>query len=326
MKVLLVAPASDFTTQLRAAFIAEGHELSYVDDRPLASNPTLWWLIRHVPPLRRMRNALLARRILQVAHVCQPQLALFVKGMSVKGSTFRALRSMGVKTANWFPENGLREPYQSWLDRSIGFFDLFFVFDSSLVGRQHEFPGTRIIYLPFGVQPEMFAVGELTHEDHERYDTDIVFVGAHYPEREELLRQFTQWDLKIFGWHGWERSSLASRYHGPLDARESAKAYQCAKVVINANLQPPVNGVNAKTFEICAAGGFQLTDARADLAQLFTDGVELVVFHDAADAQQKIGQYLADSNTRRRIAHAGHQRVVREHAMRTRVRTIAATL
>jgi spore maturation protein CgeB len=325
-RVLLIAPDSDFTAQLHRAFRDEGHAVQYLNQRDLAAWPLVWRIIRRVPWLRRARNAFLARRIIRSARNFHPDMVLICKGMTIKEPTLHTLRATGAKICNWFPENGLHEPYKSWLDRSIGLYDVFFAFDSGLLERQHEFPRTHIVHLPLAVGPESFSVHELTLENHWRYDADICFVGAWYPERERVLAELTQWKMKIFGWKGWERSSLAHLYHGPLDATESAKAYRCAKIVVNMNLEPPVNGVNAKTFEICAARGFQLTDVRQDLPGLFTEDTELVVFRTVNELKEKIARYLADDVARRRIAEAGHERVMHEHTMRHRVRKIIASL
>lgn len=325
-RVLLIAPGSDFNDQLERAFRDEDHEVVRINERSLAAWSGLWWVIRHVQPLRRLRNWLLAQHILRTARRFRPDLVLLSKGMSIKVPTLRALRTGGATVANWFPENGRHEPYQSWLDRHIGEYDLFFSFDSDILNRQSEFSKTRIVYLPLGVGADSFTVGALTSEDHDRYDTDICFVGACYPERVTVLSELTSWKLKIFGWKGWESTPLASFYGGPLTASESAKAYQCAKVVINMNLEPPVAGVNAKTFEICAAGGFQITDWRADLPKLFEEDREVIVFQSIADLKEKIARYLGDSESRKHIAQTGHERVMREHTMRHRVRAIISSL
>ncbi len=326
MKVLLVAPRSDFVMQLVHAFEHEGHQVRYINERGLASWPLLWRMVRRMPWFRRLRNSLLARQIIWKSHLFRPDLVLICKGTTIKEPTLRALRHTGATIANWFPENGHNDPYRMWLDRSIGLYDIFFAFDSALLERQHEFPHTRIVHLPLAVGPESFSVNSLTREDHVHYDADLCFVGAWYPERERILQELTHGDLKIFGWKGWEQSSLARHYRGPLNAHESAKAYRCAKIVINMNLEPPVNGVNAKTFEICAAGGFQLTDWRADLPLLFNEHEEVAVFRTVSDLKEKISHYLAHDAERQHIARAGYERVMREHTMHHRVRTIIANV
>lgn len=325
-KVLLIGPDSDFTRQLYRAFLDGGHDAAYINERSGATWSLIWWVVRHVPAFRRLRNHLLAWRIIRTARTQKPELVLILKGMTIKLPTLRILKGMGAKLANWFPENGNHEPYASWLSKHIGAYDLFFAFDSGLLGRQAEFPQTRIIYLPLAVGPDSFRVDALTAEDRQKYASDICFVGAWYPEREKVLNELRDHDLKIFGWKGWERSSLAKYYGGPLNAQESAKAYRSAKIVLNMNLEPAVNGVNAKTFEICAAGGFQITDWRADLPKLFEEDRELVVFRSIPELKEKIGQYLGDDATRARIAKGGYDRVLREHTMRHRVKVMISSL
>lgn len=326
MKILLVGPRSEFMDGVRRAFINEHHWVTYIDERGLRRFPPLWRFIRDVPFLRRASNSLLGSYIRRRARAFKPDLALMVKGTSVKEDTLRRLRAMNIPIANWFPENGLREPYRSWLETHIGLYDHFFCFDSALLEKGDAFPRARLSYLPLGADPESFQTGDLSAEDHARYDADICFVGAWYPDRENVLSTLSGYRMKIFGWKGWEQSSLAYNYGGPLNSLESAKAYRCAKIVINMNLQPPVSGVNGKTFEICAAGGFQLTDFRSDLPALYDIGLELAVFHSPEELAGLVRHFLDNPAAREQIAKAGNARTLRDHTLGSRVSNIVSTV
>jgi spore maturation protein CgeB len=326
MKILLIGPESVFTTGVRCALVAEGHQVAFIDERGLRRWPFLWRLVRRIRPLRRISNQLLGWHIIRRARQFCPSMACIIKGTRVTTSTLRALKAMGVTLVNWFPESSRNELYRVWLDRHVGWYDYFFIFDSEFLERQKDFPNTRLAYMPFGVDPDAFSIDGVSADDHKKYDADVCFIGAWYPEREQILARLEDFDLKVFGWKGWEKTSVAHRYGGPLNAHESAIACRCANIVLNMNIQPPVHGVNAKTFEICASGGFQLTDFRSDLPDLFIADRELVVFRSPEELVAIIRKYLDDPQARERIARAGHARVMRDHTLRKRVRTMITAI
>ena len=78
-------------------------------------------------------------------------------------------------------------------------------------------------------------------------------------------------------------------------------------------------GVNIKTFEICAAGGFQLSDNPEDLGKAFDIGRELDVFENAGQFREKVDFWLAHDEERARVASAGQRRVTADHTMRARI-------
>ncbi len=107
---------------------------------------------------------------------------------------------------------------------------------------------------------------------------------------------------------------------------ESIKAYNCAKICINLNTVPPVNGVNLKTFEIPAAGGFQLSDYRKDVEQLFAIGKEIEIFHNEDELREKVIFYIKNEQLRKNMAQAGRMRVLRDHTLEKRVAAILKIL
>jgi spore maturation protein CgeB len=102
----------------------------------------------------------------------------------------------------------------------------------------------------------------------------------------------------------------------------SARAYRSAKICVNTNIVPHANGINVKTFEICAAGGFQLTDEVRDLKDSFVLGQELDVFHSPAEFREKVLHWIAHPEERVRVAQAGQVRVWRDHTMQARMKQL----
>lgn len=361
MKILLVAANSDYTKQLKRGFEKNSAEVFYLEERSNFLVPSfwrenifLWRFLRRTHRLRRLNNKLFAENLVKTAIKVKPDVIFFSKVMIVKPATLAELNRLGFKTANWFTDNVFHPRYRSWFIGNYKYYDYFFVFDSGakdlvypaggslaevpagLVpsgasktsnGVKNEPESRNVIYMPMAIEPETYQLEEeLTEEDRKKYTTDVCFVGAIYPERERVLSVIRNLGLKIYGWKGWEKSSLAGYYLGPLNVIEMVKLYKTAKICINMNLEPACNGVNWKTFEITAAGGFQLTDYRNDLGGLFRIGQELDIFHSPEELREKVLFYLNNDDLRRKIARAGRQRVLADHGFKKRIKSALTAL
>ncbi|OGM98970.1 MAG: hypothetical protein A2915_03340 [Candidatus Yanofskybacteria bacterium RIFCSPLOWO2_01_FULL_41_34] len=328
MKLIIVAPHSDYNDQIKRAFIACGVDIFYIEERMahflpkfLGKISVLWNIARKTPHLRQFNKKLLENKLILACVNFKPQAVLFIKATSVRPNTLNKIKEMGIKTANWFPENIYRPPYDKWFLSRYAYYDFFLTFDSSITERRTlEFPN-KIKYVPFGADPVELGA-DIIEKDKEKFQCDICFIGAAYPERAEALLALKNYDIKIFGWSGWEKTQLADRYFGPLNAAESVKAYKRAKICLNMNTRPATNGVNVKTFEIVAAGGFQISDWRKDVEDLFIPGKEIVIFRDLNDLQSKVDYYLKHENERQVIAKAGHERLLKDHTLKQRAMKI----
>ncbi len=323
MKILLVSPPSDFNDQTIAALQKTEISFRYINDRKNFIIPIpgkfIWKIIRRVNYLRELNNKLLHRNILNIAREYQPDIIIFNKVLTVKSHLLEKLSQMGIKLVNWFPENSENEPYKSWIKNHASSFDYFFSFDSRIESLNNSQIKTKFHYLPFGVDVEAFSSVKVSEEDKKKYACEVCFVGAYYPEREETLKQLTHLDLRIYGWKGWETSSLKKYYCGPLNFRESVKVYQSSKISLNINILPVINGVNFKTFEIPASGGFQISDYRPDVDRLFTDGKEIVIFKDSQDLKEKIDLYLVHEKERRQVIQDAQVKISTDHTMESRI-------
>lgn len=307
MNILFVAPYSEYNAKIEAALRRTEHRVVSVPER----SAPLWSMIRKISPLRRMTNSIFNKRIVHATAKQKFDAMLVIKGTTVSLATLEHMKQRGIKTANWFPENGHLEVYRNWLAKYQGAYDIFMSFDSSLLGG---------VFLPFGVEPEPWM--EATP------DNDLVFVGAPYPERVRALEVIKGMgvSLKVYGWKGWKATSFASLYGGPLSSEESVQVYRRAKIVLNMNTEPPVAGVNLKTFEIAAAGGFQLSDYRSDVTKLFEIDKEITIFKNEEELVEKVRYYLAHETERKHIARAGWERVQRDHTLDKRIHEITTLL
>lgn len=322
MKIILISPPSDFNDQLLGSLQKMPISFKWINDRESLVIPIpgkfVWKIIRRIQFLRKFNNKLFHRKVLKMAKTYKPDIIIFNKVMIAKKPLLAELSSMGIKLVNWFPENSGNEPYKSWLESYAPFFDYFFSFDSRIELLNNPSIKTKFFYLPFGVDLDLFSKIKVTEEERKKYSCDISFVGAYYPEREAILKELTDFNLRIYGWKGWENSSLKKYYFGPLNLADSIKVYQSSKISLNINILPVINGVNFKTFEIPASGGFQITDYRSDIDKLLVDGGEVVIFKNIKDLRDKISYYLSNDKSLEIIKNA-RIRIREEHTIEKRL-------
>jgi spore maturation protein CgeB len=71
-------------------------------------------------------------------------------------------------------------------------------------------------------------------------------------------------------------------------------------------------------FESTAMGALLLTDASANLSQLFEPGNEVITYRSSAEAIERIRYYLGHPEEREAIAKAGQQRTLQNYNSRIR--------
>jgi hypothetical protein len=162
--------------------------------------------------------------------------------------------------------------------------------------------GDKIVYFPFGVNPRIHRVVELSRQDRLRYTADVAFVGTCYPERRELVRYLNARlgkSVRVWG-RGW-RHCRGVQALGPLPLADALKVYACSRISLNLHHRGTDNGCNMKFFEIPAAGGFQICDWQAVMEETAL-GIQTVSCRSPAEFADKIAHYLAFPQERQGIA------------------------
>lgn len=79
--------------------------------------------------------------------------------------------------------------------------------------------------------------------------------------------------------------------------------------------------VNQRVFDAPAAGGFVLTDWRAQMAGLFEPD-EMACYHDLAEIPELVSYYLAHSNARQSILTKARERILACHTWSNRLKSL----
>lgn len=152
---------------------------------------------------------------------------------------------------------------------------------------------------------------------------DLVFIGTLTKDRQKILSQLSEFNLKVYGYIPKSINllpQLKNTYHGEVWGKAAFDIYCQSKIALN--LLPshmPIGG-NMRTFEIPGTGTFQL--ASRCPKDWFTPNKEIVLFNSLSDLKQKIRYYLKNNNLRKKIALAGCKRAHRDHTYKQRFKKI----
>jgi hypothetical protein len=154
----------------------------------------------------------------------------------------------------------------------------------------------------------------------------LTFVGSLAPihsSRREFLERLAHLvpDLRIWSPDTVPRSSILHQRHmGVAWGRTMFQILRSSRATVNhhGDIAPYAN--NMRLFEATGVGTLLLTDAKPNLAEIFTPGMEVIEFGSAEDCA---AAYLAlDDDGRDGIAAAGQKRTLAEHTYVARVREL----
>jgi spore maturation protein CgeB len=162
---------------------------------------------------------------------------------------------------------------------------------------------------------------------------DVLFVGARYPNREELLVALRRRGVPVravgrdWSRHPWDRLRTWDVRRPDVPAgRDVGRAVgygMMAGAAANLNVHHDQDGFTMRTFEIPGTAGVQLVD-RPDVASLYEPGEEVLVFADVDEATELAMRARADRAWARRLGEAGRRRTLAEHTLAHRVAQLEA--
>ncbi len=115
--------------------------------------------------------------------------------------------------------------------------------------------------------------------------------------------------------YSWDVNELLGDvcYKGSCDyLTEMPKIFRASRLNLNITLRILQTGIPLRALDILGSGGFLLSNYQVELAENFTDGVEVVMYESLEDAIEKAIYYLKNEEIRAGIAKRGHDRAARE--------------
>ncbi len=286
----------------------------------------LFSLFVQVEPWLRKANV----KLLQLAEQWQPDLCLVIATTGVHPGTLAQLkvRQPRLRLYCIYPDS----PHNLDNDRihCLPFFDR--VTTSSPAWEQafKQLGAREVAYLPFAADIGLYRPAQTMNPDRSLAH-DVAFVGTWRLEREKVLEDLADFDLRIWGSAYWKSrvrhgSPLRQKWGGRvLVGDEFCQA--CAQCKIHLNMLDVVSwpGPNMRAFELSACGAFALTERTEAISDIFKEGQTIEFFATAAEARDKIAYYLNHADQRQNIARAGYQFVTQQgHTYADRIRQLVA--
>jgi spore maturation protein CgeB len=136
--------------------------------------------------------------------------------------------------------------------------------------------------------------------------------------RLQVVMSVADQPVAVYGGNGWKKAAgPAVEYRGSIDyARELPQVYALAEIVLNVTHPQLIEAVNQRVYDVPAAGGFVLSDFRADLDRHF--GSEMPAYNSMDDMNDKIRYFIKHDDERREMADAARARVLERHTWRHR--------
>jgi spore maturation protein CgeB len=275
-----------------------------------------------VPVLRRRQT----RKIVAAARQQAAELVLVGHDFLQPAQVAALKEATGARVVLWFPDSIARFGRAYFLHAE---YDALFFKDTYIVRVLRAEYGLPAFYLPQCCNPARHALPADQAVDP-RFRCDIATAGNAHTARLALFRHLTDFDVRIWGnppplWIDTHKVApmLQRRF---VAYHEKALVFRSASIALNNQHPSEICGVNKRTFEIAAAGGFQLVSHRPGLDELFDDGRELVSYEGLDDLREKIRYYLVHDQLRQQIARAGQERVLAEHTYARRLHLLLDTV
>jgi hypothetical protein len=202
-----------------------------------------------------------------------------------------------------------------------------------------SFPHFVERFRDLGVDAEYFRIGfdprVLDRLGRLPAEHDVVFVGAlnnvrHRRGNQAIARAaralpLEVWGYDLRGWLPW--STLRRRYRGEAWGIDMFRVLGSSRIALNRHIGVAGQYANnMRLYEATGVGALLLTDAKANLHELFDVGNEVLAYRDADDLVAQARAVLADEDARREIADAGQARTLRDHSYAVRMRELSAIL
>lgn len=303
-----------------------GAEARFVETQPLSSrSPKV--AQRAVDKVARLLlrepERLFEARLTRAAQDFAPQLILVTLGNRVSPKTIARLRKMSNAPIVCWCQDQMTTIGRQFLLGSE--YDAVFVKDrymQDLFSRMIK--STTFYYLPEACNPRVHRPAALGPGERGAYDCDVMIAGTLYYYRQEILRQLSDFKVKVWGSRpDWLLYRLAFDHPArEVVCHEKARAMAGARICLNTLHYGEVDGLNCRAFEIAGCGGFQLITHVPVLAEHFGVGREIVAFRSTGELTDLIRHYLDHPESAARIARAGQERAHRDHTYERRLEEI----
>lgn len=345
MKILLAATKEPDILGIvgnycQKALIELGHQVEFFDfraSRYLKVPAAKFWRnkisspfsFRKIPLINQLEIKKMSEELWSHIEAFCPDVFFTINGELIPLYILSKIRGKGIVTANWFIDEILSPCWRSIAEKISEGYDYFFTIDQEEALKYVELKSTYVEFLPLACDAQVHKSLELTEEEKENYNSEIVFVGTLVPSRERILESIARVGLRIWGPRPPESKKLQRYYCGrAVYGEEMVKVYNAAKVVLDIHglHGSKILSVPMRPFEVTGCGAFLLTDLVDSIQKMYKIGEEVVCYHDEEELKRLIDYYLENPQLRISITKQGQKRAHQEHTYLHRMQRFISTI
>jgi len=319
VRVLLVSPSfHGYAASIARGFEAAGHRVDTVlyDERSGFPSKLAGKFCIDLPERLGMdRTRTMTRHatdlVAEALRMRAPDAVVLVKGDTIDPDLWQPLRRRGIPVVLWLYDEVRRTRHSLDTLRAVDAVATYSYRDHQELSRHSLVTG----YVPLAYDPQL-------HPAATRRSPDVVFIGARYPNREQIMTSLAAASLPVRAYgRDWSHRTVdrarTLRWRRPMvPGRPDVAREQAAAIMRDAsavlNIHGDQDGFNMRTFEACGVGGVQLID-RDDVSTLYEPDAEIVVFHSVQEIMELAARVAQDTRWADQIRCAARKRTLDHH-------------
>ena len=314
-------------------------KLTFDPDRSIIEKIKLHNIVQVKTFITKKRWAKFNRDVIEKFKTFKPDIFISFNESFLLSNTIEEIQKQGCFTINFVSDNPFDPIRFSYYPVSLKYYTLIFVFDRIWIHQISNIAkNSKIVKLISGggFNKNIFYPTNketITETDKKLLSCDISFTGESYNMRGEagyradIIDYLGVYNLKIWGDKGWKKrfhmyKNIERFYQGErLSYDLLRKLYSVS--TINLNLPSPqiFTGFQPRTFEIAACKGFQITDWREELDEVFNED-ELVTFKTIDELIEKVSFFIKYPEKRIPYIDNMYTKVINNHTWEIRIKEI----
>lgn len=274
-------------------------------------------------------EALVHGRVLECLPGGRFDVVLVNSGEYVGPALVRDLKAVGGAVINYNTDDpfGSRDGYRWRLYlKSVPLYDLVVVVRKPNIAEARARGARKVLPVYMSADEVAHSRRVLSLADHQKWDSDVTFIGTWMPERGPFMAKLIQLGvpLSLYG-NRWERAAewntIRKVWRGPTVHNEDdyAKAIQCAKICLGLVSVGNRDLSTQRSFEVPHLGGLLCAQRTEEHCDLYKEDEEAVFWDTPEECAQKCLLLLNDPDLRKKIAERGRLRCLQNGTTNERV-------
>ena len=315
------------TEYTERAIVKLGHKLIPFDDRKFVIPGRIKQRVRS---FRNWDLKRLNQRLISLALASKPEVCLVAGGNRILPDTIQKITNLGIRTVLWTIDAPL--DFKPILD-AAPFYDIIFCGGTEAQELLARSRVQKSYWLPFACDPDIHKPVDQESGEEKKWGSKVSYVGSYYPNRAQVLKEISDFDLKILG-PGWDKLARLSPLK-KLATDTKLKPEEWTKIFSKSHINIIIHYQDGNTlcyqaaprvYEVLACRSFLLVDNQKDVKSLFQDGKHLVIYRNIEDLREKVTYYLNQHKEREKIASQGYEEVVRKHTYLHRLKEMFSVI